>query len=97
MASTIYENLYQNKQNSVAPNNNINNVLSRIDNLQSAVVDGDPEATYNTLLQMNPMFANFMQRNQGKTPEQIAQENGIDIRLANHLAQNFFRFFNPTR
>lgn len=32
-----------------------------------------------TFAQQNPQFAEFLRQNQGKRPEQIAQENGIDM------------------
>lgn len=42
------------------------------------MVGGNPQAMYDQLMRTNPQFANFVQQNQGKTPEQIAAENGID-------------------
>ena len=48
-----------------------------------------PEAAYNYLAQSNPKFKsefdNFLRQNQGKTPEQIAKENNIDISVINNL------------
>ena len=40
---------------------------------------GDPKGMYERLMQTNPQFADFVRRNQGKSPQQIAQENGIDM------------------
>lgn len=42
---------------------------------------GDPEGTYQMLMQTNPRFAEFVRKNQGKSPQQIAQENGIDMNM----------------
>jgi hypothetical protein len=42
------------------------------------MMNGDPQTMYQSLMQSNPQFAEFVRSNQGKTPEQIAQENGID-------------------
>ena len=39
---------------------------------------GNPQAAYEQLMRNNPKFAEFVRANQGKTPEQIASENGID-------------------
>lgn len=39
---------------------------------------GNPQMLYNKMLQNNPQFAQFIHDNQGKTPEQIAKEHGID-------------------
>ena len=41
--------------------------------------NGDPEQIAKSLMQNNPQFRAFMQSVQGKTPEQFAQENGIDL------------------
>jgi hypothetical protein len=56
-------------------NNSIFNRINAVKNL----IGGNPQGVYENLLQTNPQFAEFVRANQGKTPEQIAQENGIDI------------------
>lgn len=38
---------------------------------------GNPQAAANNLMRTNPDFARFVRDNQGKTPQQIAQEHGI--------------------
>jgi hypothetical protein len=45
----------------------------------------DPRQVTQLMAQRNPQFAAFMQQNQGKTPEQIAAENGIDMNFAREL------------
>lgn len=40
---------------------------------------GGPAAFAQQLMQTNPQFREFAERNQGKSPEQIARENGIDF------------------
>lgn len=37
------------------------------------------QAMYNRMMATNPAFAEFVRKNQGKSPEQIAQEHGIDL------------------
>jgi hypothetical protein len=37
------------------------------------------------MAQRNPQFAAFLQQNQGKTVEQIAAENGIDMSFVREL------------
>lgn len=37
-----------------------------------------PGAVYEMMMKSNPQFASFVNANRGKTPEQIARENGID-------------------
>lgn len=55
------------------------NPLAALVNLVSTVKQANPKTVFDRMMQSNPQFANFMQQNQGKTPEQIAQENGIDF------------------
>lgn len=40
---------------------------------------GNPEQIAQQMLQNNPQFKQFMDMNKGKTPEQVAKENGIDL------------------
>lgn len=40
---------------------------------------GDPEGFARQMMQNNPQFAEFVRRNQGKSPQQIASEYGIDL------------------
>lgn len=40
---------------------------------------GNPEQIAMQLMQRNPQFRQFMDANRGKTPEQVAQENGFDF------------------
>ena len=37
------------------------------------------QAAYQALLRSNPQFSEFVRQNAGKSPEQIARENGIDL------------------
>lgn len=41
----------------------------------------NPDEFYNQLMQDNPQFKKFVEDNKGKSPEQIARENGIDFNL----------------
>lgn len=52
-----------------------NNVLQILQMLKS----GNPEQIGKQMMQSNPQFAQFMQSVQGKTPEQVAKEHGIDL------------------
>lgn len=54
---------------------NANPMLNIIKMLKS----GNPAQIGASLMQQNPQFAAFMQQNKGKTPEQVAKENGIDM------------------
>ena len=54
-----------------------NGIFARLSEVRR-MMNGNPQAMYQSLMQGNPQFAEFVRSNQGKTPEQIAQENGID-------------------
>ena len=43
------------------------------------MANGDPSALVNRLMQTNPSFAQFVQANRGKTPEQAFADNGLDF------------------
>ena len=57
-----------------------NGIFARLNEVQR-FVNGDPQAAYQSLMRSNPQFMQFVQMNQGKTPEQIASENGIDYSM----------------
>lgn len=46
---------------------------------------GGPEAFARQMMVSNPQFKSFVEANQGKTAEQIAQENGIDFNQVKSL------------
>jgi len=48
-------------------------------NAIKGMINGNPQAMAMQLMQSNPQFAAFVRQNQGKSVEQIAQENGIDM------------------
>lgn len=45
------------------------------------VAGKNPDTMFSDLYNNNPQFRQFVDANKGKSPEQIAQENGIDINL----------------
>lgn len=45
----------------------------------------NPDQLLQMFAQKNPQFARFMQANQGKSPQQIASEYGIDMDLVQQL------------
>jgi hypothetical protein len=45
----------------------------------------DPRQVALQMAQRNPQFAAFLQQHQGKSPEQIAAENGIDMGFVREL------------
>lgn len=56
------------------PQSSLSNRLGAI----KGMVGGDPSAFARQMMASNPSFADFVRQNQGKSPEQIAQEHGID-------------------
>ena len=48
-------------------------------NIMRILKNGNSEQIAMTLLQTDPRFAEFMRQNQGKNPEQVAREHGIDL------------------
>lgn len=47
-------------------------------NILQALKRGNPQQMFQSMMQSNPQFRQFMEQNKGKTPEQVAKENGID-------------------
>ena len=68
--------------------NPILNMIGSMSNLQNALniygqlKSGNTEAVYNQMMS-NPQFKQFVEANKGKTPEQIARENNIDLSILN--------------
>lgn len=58
--------------------NDISNSV-KIKNVIKMLRSGNPEQIAQNLMMQNPQFRSFMQQNQGKSPEQVAKEHGIDI------------------
>ena len=65
-------------------NKNRNTGSSQISGILQAI-KGNPQGMYDQMMQNNPQFADFVRRNQGKSAEQIARENGIDPNLLKNL------------
>lgn len=56
--------------------NGMNNGLVNIVRLLKS---GNPEQIAQQMMQQNPKFKQFIESNKGKTPEQVAKENGVDL------------------
>lgn len=59
-----------------ALNQQTQNPLTQIKSLLSGK---NPDAVFSDLMQNNSQFRSFVEQNKGKTPEQIAKENGLNI------------------
>lgn len=58
--------------------NSNGNLLSQIAQIKNMLDGKNPDAVFNELMKNNPQFRNFIESNRGKSPEDIARENGID-------------------
>ena len=56
-----------------------NNPLAMISQIKHMMNGQNPQAFARMLANKNPQFAQFLQENKGKSPEQIAQEHGLDF------------------
>ena len=56
-----------------------NNKMAQVANVMRMLKSGNPEQIAQQMMQSNPQFRRFMERNKGKSPEQVARENGIDL------------------
>lgn len=55
------------------------NKMGQVANLMKMLQSGNPEQIAQQMMQQNPQFRQFVEANKGKTPEQVARENGIDF------------------
>ena len=55
------------------------NKMRQVANLMKMLRSGNPEQIAQQMMQSNPQFRQFVEANKGKTPEQVAQEHGIDL------------------
>lgn len=56
-----------------------NNPMASLGNIIKMLRSGNPEQIAQQLMQQNPQFRAFMQANQGRSPEQVAKEHGVDL------------------
>ena len=62
----------------VTPMNGVN-ALASLGHIMQMLRSGNPERIAQSLMQQNPQFRAFVQANQGKSPEQVAREHGVDL------------------
>jgi hypothetical protein len=80
MKNPILQALNSGAQAPIAPANPAMAGLQGIAQLKN-IMRGNPTMVMQNMLQSNPQFAKFVQQNRGKSPEQIAQEYGLDLNL----------------
>lgn len=59
--------------------NRQNNIVDKFNKINQALSGQDPNKLYQDLMKNNPQFAQFVKDNEGKSPEQIAKDYGINI------------------
>lgn len=67
------------------PQNNPMAMMSQIRQVADMLRTQDTALVAQMMAQRVPQFAEFMQMNQGKSVEQVAAENGVDINLLRQL------------
>lgn len=63
----------------------MNNIFATLSAVKSFLTGKNPDAVFNQMLQSDPQFAQFVKDNKDKSPEQIAQENGLDLNMIKTL------------
>ena len=63
---------------------NVQAIMNQIGQLRQ-LAGGNPNAAIQLLSQRNPQFAQFLHQNQGKSPEQIANDYGIDWNMVQSI------------
>lgn len=62
----------------IGPMGNMQKMMQTISNLRSMMSGKNPDAVMRMMEQKNPQFAQFVKDNEGKSPEQIANDYGLD-------------------
>ena len=60
-------------------------MIGQLKQMVGMIKGQNPQQLAQLMAQRNPQFAAFLQQNQGKSPEQIASEYGIDMNLVREL------------
>lgn len=67
------------------PQNNPMAMMGQLKQMIGMLRGQNPQQVALQMAQRNPQFAAFLQQNQGKTPEQIAADYGVDMNLVREL------------
>ena len=63
---------------SMGPMNNMRQIMQMVNGIKQMMNGQNPDTVMKMFAQKNPQFAQFLRDNQGKSPQQIAQEYGLD-------------------
>ena len=67
------------------PKNNPLATMGQLKQMVGMIRGQDPRQLAQLMAQRNPQFAEFLRQNQGKSPEQIAADYGIDMNFVRDL------------
>ena len=67
------------------PQNNPLAMMGQLKQMIAMIRGQNPQMLAQTFAQRNPQFAEFLRQNQGKSPEQIAADYGIDMNMVREL------------
>ena len=63
---------------SMGPMNNMRQMMQMVNGIKQMMNGQNPDTVMKLFAQKNQQFAQFLRDNQGKTPQQIAQDYGLD-------------------
>lgn len=63
---------------SMGPMNNMRQMMQMVNGIKQMMNGQNPDTVMKLFSQKNPQFAQFLRDNHGKSPQQIAQEYGLD-------------------
>ena len=63
---------------SIGSMNNMRQMMQMVNGIKQMMNGQNPDTVMKLFAQKNPQFAQFLRDNQGKSPQQIAQEYGLD-------------------
>ena len=72
---------------SMWPMNNMRQMMQMVNSIKQMMSGQNPDTVMKLFAQKNPQFAQFLRDNQGKSPQQIAQDYGLDW----NMVQNFLK------
>ena len=62
----------------MGPMNNMRQMMQMVNGIKQMMNGQNPDTVMKMFAQKNPQFAQFLRDNQGKSPQQIAQDYGLD-------------------
>ena len=63
---------------SMGPMNNMRQMMQMVNGIKQMMNGQNPDTVMKLFAQKNPQFEQFLRDNQGKSPQQIAQDYGLD-------------------